>query len=190
MANPSNDVSLLLAACASGDRGALDQCVPVIYDDLRRIAARQLRAERDDHTLQPTALVHEAYMRLVDQSRVDWQSRTHFLCVAATAMRRVLVDHARQHGRVKRGGRYQRVTLSDLAAEATPFDVDLVDLHDALDRLAASDPRQTQIVEMRCFGGLTIAEIAKVLGLSERTVDREWTHAKAWLRVELEGNAG
>lgn len=190
MAEPSTDVSVLLAAHAGGDRGALDKCVPFIYDELRRIAARQLRAERESHTLQPTALVNEAYLRLVDQSRVDWQSRTHFLCVAATAMRRVLVDHARRHGRVKRGGRFQQVTLSDIAADAAPFDIDLIDLHDALERLAASDERQCRIVEMRCFGGLTVPEIAKALDLSERTVVREWTHAKAWLRVEIEGGPG
>lgn len=190
MAEAAKDVSLLLAAYAGGDRGALDACMPVIYDELHRIAVRQLRAERESHTLQPTALVNEAYLRLVDQSRVDWQSRTHFLCIAATAMRRILVDHARSHGRVKRGRGFRQVTLSDIVAEAQPFDVDLIDLHDALERLAASDPRQCQIVEMRCFGGLTIPEIATTLGLSERTVVREWTHAKAWLRVEVEGGAG
>jgi RNA polymerase sigma factor (TIGR02999 family) len=183
----SDDVGRLLAAYADGDRGALDECLPLIYHELRRIAAGYLRAERQSHTLQPTALVHEAYMRLVDQSRVDWQGRTHFLGVAAMAMRRILVDHARRHGRVKRGGRFQQVTLSDVAADSGAFDVDIIALHDVLERLAASDERQARIVELRCFAGLTVAEIAGTTGLSERTVEREWTHARAWMRRELGG---
>lgn len=188
MAGSSDDVTRLLAAHAGGDRGALDRCVPLIYDELRRIAARQLRAERTTHTLQPTALVNEAYMRLVDQSRVGWQSRTHFLSVAATAMRRVLLDHARRNARVKRGGRFRKITLvDDVAARDGQIDVDAVALHDALDRLATADERQARIVEMRYFGGLSAAEVATALDLSERSVEREWAHAKAWLRRELGG---
>ncbi len=188
MAGSSDDVTRLLAAHAGGDRGALDQCVPLIYDELRRIAARHLRAERTTHTLQPTALVNEAYMRLVDQSRVGWQSRTHFLSVAATAMRRVLLDHARRNGRVKRGGRVRKITLvDDVEAREGPLDVETVDLHDALEKLAAADERQARIVEMRYFSGLSTAEVAETLGLSDRSVEREWAHAKAWLRRELGG---
>jgi len=185
----SDDVTRLLAAHAGGDRGALDRCVPLIYGELRRIVARQLRAERGSHTLQPTALVHEAYMRLVDQSRVGWQSRTHFLSVAAIAMRRVLLDHARRHARAKRGGRIRKVTLADEIVAASMFDVDVVALHDALERLTAADERQSRIVELRYFGGLSTAEIAETLEISERSVARELAHAKAWLRRELGGPA-
>jgi RNA polymerase sigma factor (TIGR02999 family) len=187
MGDSTQDVELLLDGIRRGDPEAVDRLLPLVYGELRRIAAGYLRAERPGHTLQPTALVHEAYLRMVDQTRVDWQGRTHFLGVAAVAMRRILVDYARRHGRAKRGGRLRQVTLSDVAAEWGPIDVEIVALHGALERLATVDERQARIVELRCFGGLGVAEIADATGLSPRTVEREWTHAKAWIRRELEG---
>jgi RNA polymerase sigma factor (TIGR02999 family) len=185
MARPPGEVTRLLAEHQSGNADALDRLVPIVYGELRAIAARHLRAERGGHTLQPTALVNEAYMRLVDQTRVDWQGRTHFLAVASGAMRRILIDHARHNLRAKRGGGMQRVTFSEAVAQPAVFDADIVALHDALERLAEVDERQAKIVELRYFGGLNVEEVASVLGLSKRTVEGEWTHAKAWLRREL-----
>jgi RNA polymerase sigma-70 factor (ECF subfamily) len=187
MDEPTQDVALLLDGVRRGDPASVDRLLPIVYGELRKIAASYLRAERPGHTLQPTALVHEVYLRMVDQTRVDWQGRTHFLGVAAVAMRRILVDYARRHGRAKRGGRLRQVTLSDVAAESASLDVEIVALHGVLERLAAIDERQARIVELRCFGGLDTAEIAAATGLSPRTVEREWMHAKAWMRRELEG---
>jgi RNA polymerase sigma factor (TIGR02999 family) len=145
-----------------------------------------MREERPDHTLQPTAVVHEAYLRLVDESRVDWQGRTHFRAVCARVMRRVLIDHARARNRVRRGGGQKPISLESAVAPLDLEDLDALELNEALDRLAALDSRQAQIVELRFFGGLSVEEVATTLGVSKRTIESEWTHAKAWLRTELD----
>jgi RNA polymerase sigma-70 factor (ECF subfamily) len=177
----------LLLTVSKGGRDALDQLVPVVYDHLRRIAGAQLRREIPGHSLQPTALVHEAYLRLVDQRQVHWRNRAHFFGVAASLMRRILVDHARARLAGKRGGGFERVTLhGDEAATAeSPPGIDVLALHESLSRMAAFNPRQERIVELRYFGGLTIEEAAEVIGISEATLVREWTIAKAWLRADL-----
>jgi len=160
--------------------------LPEVYDELHSLAEKYLRRERKNHTLQPTALVHEAFMRLVDQSRVDWKGRTHFLAVGAEAMRRILIDHARARRRGKRGGDWHRVVLSEAEAAQKQDEVDSVALHEALERLAALDEQQARIVELRFFGGLTVEEVAHVLGVSKRKIEGDWTHAKAWLSAQLE----
>jgi RNA polymerase sigma factor (TIGR02999 family) len=177
----------LLLAVSNGERDALDQLVPVVYDHLRRIAGAQLRREIPGHSLQPTALVHEAYLRLVEQRQVHWRNRAHFFGVAASLMRRILVDHARARLAGKRGGGFERVTLhGDEATTAeSPPGIDVLALHESLSRMAAFNPRQERIVELRYFGGLTIEEAAEVIGISEATLVREWTIAKAWLRADL-----
>jgi RNA polymerase sigma factor (TIGR02999 family) len=174
-----------LLAWSDGHQEALGQLLPLVYRDLRRLAARYMRREPADHALQPTALVHEAYLRLVDQRQVQWRNRAHFFGMAAGMMRRILVDHARERLAEKRGGGLERVTLVDdqIAAEATG--VDVLALHESLERLAAFDSRQAQIVELRYFGGLTIEETAEVVRTSVVTVWRDWTVAKAWLRADL-----
>lgn len=161
------------------------QLLPLVYDDLRDRAQLYLAGERPGHTLQPTALVHEAFLRLVDQSRVNWQGKTHFMAVGAAIMRRVLIDHARTRKRVKRGAAWNRVALEthEIPDEWAP--VDALDLHTALEALAALDPAQAQIVELRFFGGLTVEEVAQLLGVSKRKVEGDWTHAKAWLKNRL-----
>jgi RNA polymerase sigma factor (TIGR02999 family) len=169
----------------SGDRDALDKLMPIVYEELRRQAARYLRHERDGHTLQTTALVHEAYVRLIDQAGVRWQSRAHFFAIAAELMRRILVDHARKRNAAKRGGDAVRVTLDEAVRSSGPKDLDLVAVDEALTRLAALDQQQARIVELRFFGGLNVDETAEVLGISERTVKRDWIVAKAWIRREL-----
>lgn len=163
--------------------------MPLVYDELRAVARRFLRAERAGHTLQPTALVHEAYLRLVDQSRVDWQGRTHFFAVGANVMRRILIDHMRTRSRVKRGGALRRVSLEDSVLGEKPGEVDFLAMNEALDALASLDPEQAAIVELRFFGGLTVEEVASLLGVSKRKVEGEWTHAKAWLKSRLAGTA-
>jgi len=179
-------VTQLLIAWGDGQRDALDQLVPLVYDDLRRLAAGYMGREMPGHSLQPTALVHEAYVRLVDQRRVQWRNRAHFFGVAASMMRRILVDYARKRRADKRGGAAERVTLtSDIAAAPEPNDLDVLTLHESLERLAAFDPQQERIVELRYFGGLTIEETAEVVGVSTATVTREWTIAKAWLRADM-----
>jgi RNA polymerase sigma factor (TIGR02999 family) len=178
-------VTLLLDELSAGRREALDELLPLVYHDLRRLAARALRRERRGHTLQATALAHEAYLRLVDQRAARWQNRAHFLAVAAQAMRRILVDHARRQGRAKRGGDRERVPVEDAALASEPRAVDLLALDEALGRLAALDARQARIVELRFFGGLSVEETAEVLGTSPGTVARDWTHAKAWLHDAL-----
>lgn len=176
----------LLLAWSDGRRDALEELLPIVYDELRRIASRYLRRESQNHTLEPTALVHEAYLRLIDQRRVRWRNRAHFYGVSAQIMRRILVDHARAERADKRGGRTAHVTIGDVDIAAPPaHDVDVVALDEALQRLAAFDRQQARIVELRYFGGLTIEEVAEVLGLSAATIVREWTVAKAWLRAEL-----
>jgi RNA polymerase sigma factor (TIGR02999 family) len=157
----------------------------VVYEDLRRVARRRLRAERADHSLAPTALVHEAYLRLVGLRRVRWQNRAHFFAVAARAMRQILVDHARAHAAAKRGGPGWKVPLRDEVGATAPRDVDLLDLDAALGKLASIDPRLDDLVVLRFFGGLTIEEAADALGLSPATIKRDWTRARAWLFREL-----
>lgn len=173
------------AGAASPGRRSLDRLVPELYGELRRMAHRQLRAERGDHTLSTTALVHEAYLKLARLDRIDWQGRAHFFAEAARAMRRILVDYAVQRRALKRGGGRTRVTLGDAAA-FTDQDADqLLALHEALDRLALERPRHAQVVECRFFAGMSLAEVADVLGLSPATVKRDWQLARAWLNREL-----
>ena len=191
MGEPSPpDVTRLLLDWSRGDRTALDRLMPLVYDELRALAARSLRSERSAHTLQGTALVHEAYLKLVDQRQVRWQDRAHFFAVAAQVMRRILVDHARRHGAAKRGGGVAALALEDVALAAAPGPtVDWVALDRALDRLATLDSRQARIVELRFFGGLTIEETAEVLRVSPATVKNEWSLARAWLHRELQAGS-
>lgn len=178
-------ITELLEAHAAGDSDALDALLPQIYDELRRMAHHRLRGERDDHTLNTTGLVHEAYMKLVRLDRMDWQSRAHFFAIASQVMRNILVDYAVRRKAQKRGGDRDRVTFhdADVAAE-TPLD-DLVALHQALEELEALDKRQARVVECRFFGGLTIDETAEALGISPATVSRDWAMARAWLNRTL-----
>lgn len=168
-----------------------EELLPLVYNELRHLAGRLMARERREHTLNATALVHEAYLRLIDQSRVDWKGRSHFMAVGAEAMRRLLVDHARGHGRVKRGAGWQRVSLGGTPAvgAAGLGHEDLLSLHSALKQLTELDPRQARVVELRYFGGLSTRETAAVLGVSPRTVEGDWTHARAWLRRSLSGRA-
>jgi RNA polymerase sigma-70 factor, ECF subfamily len=181
----SSRVTQLLEKFEPGDRPAEEQLFADIYTELRGLAARYLHRERKNHTLQPTALVHEAYLKLVGHTRVDWQGRAHFLAIAARAMRQILVDHARRHRAAKRGGNRHRIALDDNLVTESSRDVDLLTLEDALAKLTKLDPRQAQMIELRFFGGLSIAEVAKVMGISKRSVEREWTMVRAWLRREL-----
>ncbi len=177
----STGVSDLLRAWGRGDSAAKDELLPLVYEELRRRAAGYLRRERPDHTLQATALVHEAYVRLVGQSRVHWQNRAHFYGLAAQMMRRILVDHARAHRAAKRPGRAWRVMLDDRMAAVDPRDCDLLALDEALNALTAVDPRLGRIVELRYFGGLSEHEVAEILSVSRSTVTREWQTARTWL---------
>ena len=190
MAAPNHDpdVTDLLRAWNQGEEGALERLVPVVYEKLRRLAVRYMRAQPAGHTLHATALVHEAYLKLAGQSGLDLPSRAHFFSMASTVMRSVLVDHARQHNRLKRGGGAIAVTLGagHDAASASP-NVDVLELDEALTRLATMDAKKSRLVELRYFTGLTIEETAEVLGVSPATVKREWTLARAWLRRELAG---
>ncbi len=185
MASSSQEITRLLSEYEAGDREALERLLPLVYDELRRLAAHYLRGERPGHTLQPTALVHEAWFKLVDQRDVRWQNRAHFLGVAAQQMRRILVDHARGHNRYKRGGDQVRLPLDDARDVPEERDVDLVRLDDALRDLAAIDPQQSRVVELRYFGGLTIEETAEAIGVSPATVKRDWAMARAWLHRAL-----
>jgi RNA polymerase sigma factor (TIGR02999 family) len=179
-------ITQLLIAWSDGQHEALEHLTPLVYDDLRRVAARYMRQEAAGHALQPTALVHEAYVRLIDQRQVKWRNRAHFFGVAAGMMRRILVDHARRRRAEKRGGDWERVTLvEDEVAAENHREIDVLSLHESLERLATFDPQQARIVELRYFGGLTIEETAEVVGVSPATVVREWTIAKAWLRADL-----
>jgi RNA polymerase sigma-70 factor, ECF subfamily len=178
-------LTTLLAEASGGDADALNRLFPLVYDELRQVARARLRGERLDHTLAPTALVHEAYMRLVDQKKVQWQNRGHFFAVASEAMRRILVDHARMKQAGKRGGGAAHVPFDDAAALALDPAEDLVALDAALDKLKAFNPRGAEVVVHRFFGGLRNDEIATILGVSEVTVRRAWSTAKAWLRREL-----
>ena len=179
----------LLVNGRKGDKSALDAMTPVLYDELRRVARRLLAAERPDHTLQPTALVHEAYIRLVDQRAVDWQNRAHFLGIAATMMRRILINHAKAYKAAKREGFAEAITLDDALGVFTNPRVDLLDLDRALTELSNLDSEQGRIVELRFFGGFSIEETAEVLGISPATVKRHWSTARIWLYQQLNGEA-
>ena len=185
MQDRTGSVSRLLRAWGRGDLQARDELVPVVYRELRRRAGAYLRRERPDHTLQPTALVHEAYLRLTAQDRVAWQNRAHFFAIAAQMMRRVLVDHAREHQAAKRPGAHLKVLLDDGIGAAQPPSCELMMVDEALVDLARIDPRQAQIVELRYFGGLSEQEVAAVLSVSRATVTREWQTARAWLYRRL-----
>jgi RNA polymerase sigma factor (TIGR02999 family) len=177
----------LLLAWNAGDRKALDRMLPLVYDELHRLAARYLSRERPDHTLQPTALVHEAYLRLVNQREVDWRNRAQFIGVAAGMMRRILVNHARDRAAAKRGGGAVPVSLSLIESPSGGSDMELIALEDALSRLEQLDPRRSRVVELKFFGGLGNEEIAEVLQVSRATVNRDWTFARAWLYAAIEG---
>jgi len=185
MPDPPQNVTQMLVAWSGGDERALDKLIPVVYDELRRQAARYLRRERAGHTLQTTALIHEAYLRLVDQKSVKWQNRAQFFGIAAQLMRRILVDHARAKHRAKRGGTNVRVSLSDATSVTGAPNLDLVELDEALKRLAELDRQQSKIVELRFFSGLNVEETAAALGISPATVKRDWRVAKAWLHREI-----
>lgn len=178
-------VTGLLQALNAGSQSARDELIVVVYDELRRLADSYLRRERVGHTLQPTALVHEAYLRLVGQDSVRWRNRDHFISMAATMMRRVLVDHARGHKRDKRGGGSVKLSLTEADGFITAAEVDFVVLDEALERLAKDYPQESQIVELRFFGGLSIAETARLLKVSDSTVERDWKFARAWLLREM-----
>jgi len=182
---PQPDITQLLQRISSNRGEGLDQLLDVVYAELRRQAARYLRRERKNHTLQPTALVNEAFMKLIDQRNVQWQNRAHFFGVAAQAMRRIVIDHARARQRVKRGGVQQAVTLDEAMIAAESRSIDVLALDEALTRLAALDERQAKIVELRYFAGLSVEETAEVTGLSPATIKREWAMARAWLHAEL-----
>ena len=175
----------MLIDWSGGNSDAPARLMPLVYEELRRLARQYLQRERPDHTLQATGLVHEAYLRLVDQSTTTWQNRAHFFGVAAQVMRRVLVDYARAHRAEKRGGRWEKIAFDDALVPLAEGSVDLIALDDALKDLLTFDPRQSQIVELRFFGGLTNEEIGEVLDVSPTTVKREWRMAKAWLRREI-----
>jgi RNA polymerase sigma factor (TIGR02999 family) len=182
----ATDVSTLLRAWSNGDQGALEKLTPIVYHELHCLARRHMRRERPGHSLQTTALVNEAYVRLVDYKRMQWQNRAHFFAVSAQLMRRILVEHARRHN-LKRGGGVVHVSLDDAAMVGGNKATDLVALDDALNTLARLDPRKVQVVEMRFFGGLSVEETAEVLRVSSITVMRDWSTAKAWLYRELTG---
>lgn len=182
---PVHDVTLLLSRVSEGDNSAPGKLLELVYDDLRHLAGAYMKDERGDHTLQATALVHEAYLRLVDWENVTWENRAQFFAVAAQVMRRVLVDHARARNAAKREGSQQKLAIDDAVSFADEKEFDVLALEEALVSLEKLDPRQAKIVELRFFGGLSIEEVAHVLKLSETTVKREWTIAKAWFQREL-----
>jgi RNA polymerase sigma-70 factor, ECF subfamily len=194
MSTPSShQVTQLLLAWGSGDAAAFNELMPLVYAELRTLAGRQMQRERSGHTLQATALVHEAYLRLIDQRQVHWQNRAQFFAVAAQVMRRVVVDYARKRRRIKRGGGTPHLSLDEAALLTPSQSPQVLELDEALYRLAAVDERKSRVVEMRYFGGLSVEEVAAVLGVSENTVISDWAVAKAWLRRELESqseNAG
>jgi RNA polymerase sigma factor (TIGR02999 family) len=187
LGSPGEDVTDLLRAWGDGDLGARDRLLPLVYQELRRRAAAHLRRERRGHTLQPTDLVHEAYLRLIDQRRTVWQNRGQFFGLASQMMRRILVDRARAQKMAKRSGRWARVTLDEAMAAARPPDVDVLDLDAALTQLASFDERKSRIAELRFFGGLALEEAGEALGLSVATVERDWQAARAWLSMTLSG---
>lgn len=186
----NQDVTVLLSALTRGEDGAASKLIPVVYDELRRLAASYMRRERVEHTLQATALVHEAYLKLVEQRSVTWQSRSHFFGVAAQLMRRILIDHARGHARQKRGGEQKKVSLDEAFVFSEQHADELLAVDDSLNRLAKLDPRQARVVELRFFGGLNVEEAGEVLGISPKTVKRDWSMAKAWLYADLKERHG
>jgi RNA polymerase sigma factor (TIGR02999 family) len=182
---PSHDVTRLLARWTDGDEAALQQLLPIVHEELRRLARRQMAGERPGHTLQPTALVNEAYLRLVNLKQMQWQNRAHFFAMSARLMRRILVDFARSRGYQKRGGGAQQVSFSQALEVAKGQPTDVVALDDALEALARVDERKSRVVELRFFGGLSVEETAEVLNVSRETVKRDWTFAKMWLLRQL-----
>jgi RNA polymerase sigma factor (TIGR02999 family) len=185
IAAPSSELTQFLVDWSNGSEEALARLMPLVYDELRYLASRYLRHERAGHTLQTTALVHEAYIRLIDQHQVSWQNRAHFYGIAAQMMRRILVDHARGQQADKRGGGDPKLELDEAIAFAQEREVDLIALDEALTTLSTLDPRQSRIVELRFFGGLTVEEVAEVLAISRATIKREWSMAKAWLLLQI-----
>jgi RNA polymerase sigma-70 factor, ECF subfamily len=183
--HPDHSISQLLFEVSQGNRDAESALMSQVYAELRRLARKYMRAERVNHTLQPTALVNEAYLRLMGQQGATWQDRAHFFAAAAQLMRHILVDHARAHKAGKRGGEQNQVTLTEGLVSRENKPVEVLALHEALEKLARLDPRQARVVELHFFGGLTYPEIAYVLEASERTVKRDWTMARAWLKLEL-----
>ena len=181
MTAPTEEITDLLTNWSRGEEAALERLVPLVYPELRRIAKRQMARENPDHTLQTSALINEAYLKLVDREKVDWQNRAHFFAVSAQVMRHILIDHARKYLYNKRGGGAQHVPLEEAAIVEEKRSSDLVDLDEALKALATLDPRRSQIIELKFFGGLKAEEIAEVMGISPSTVQREWRVAKAWL---------
>ncbi len=190
MKSDSQQITQLLLAWGNGDERALEALMPLVYGELRRVAARQMRRQSPGHTLQTTALVNEAYLRLIDSSQVRWQNRAHFFAVSAQLMRRILVDFARERQNLKRGGGAERVSLDDALALAPERGADLLALDEALDRLAALNARQARVVELRYFGGLSEEETAEALRTSLRTVQRDWKLARLWLYRELNAGGG
>jgi RNA polymerase sigma factor (TIGR02999 family) len=182
---PPNQITQLLQSWRDGNREALDALLPLVYEELRRLAHRHLRNERAEHTLQSAALVHEAYLRLVGQDFPQWEGRTHFFAIAAQLMRQILVDYARRHRASKRGSGVCMLTLGDVDALPQGKDVDVVALNDALNSLAEIDPRQSHVVELRFFAGLSLEETSEVMGIGTATVQRDWTAARAWLHREI-----
>lgn len=189
MSDPK-DVTALLIRASKGDDKASSELLPLVYDDLKRRAGAMMRRENAGHTLSATALVHEAFLKLIDQSRVEWQGRSHFFGIASQLMRRVLVDHARARGAVKRAGDQVKVELDEAITVSAGSDVDVLEIDAAIKKLAEVDEQQAEIVVMRFFGGLSMQEVAETLGLSKRAAEAEWTMIKAWLRRELSGDEG
>lgn len=191
MTSPAEkDVTTLLLEWSQGSQAALEQVTPLIYDQLRLLAARQLRRERPGHTLQSTALVHEAYLKLIDQQRVQWHDREHFFAVASQMIRRILVSYARSRNSIKRGRGRTMLTFNDVSSPGATSEIDLIALDDALERLSRLDPQQGRIIELRFFGGVSIQGTANLLGISTATVNRDWKLARAWLHRELDRGAG
>ena len=182
------DSTSLLKEIVEGNALATERLLPAVYTELRRLAAQHMRRERPDHTLQPTALVHEAYLKLIEQRHADWQSRAHFFAIASQLMRRILVDHARRHARLKRGGKQEKLVLDEARIGTKGSSAELLALDESLTEVAELDPRQCRIVELRFFGGLSVKETAEVLGISPKTVKRDWAIARAWLFGRLRGD--
>ena len=184
-----HEITQLLAEWSDGNQSALDELYPLVYEELHRLARRYMSRERKGHTLQTTALINEAYVRLVDQRNVHWANRSHFFAISAQIMRRILIDHARRHAYAKRGGGAQQVSLEEVAIVANEKSAEIIRLDEALTTLAKMDPRRCHVVELRYFGGLSNEEIAGVLNVSENTVTRDWNLARAWLHQQLTGSA-